>query len=717
MPLQKVNPTARRQFVNQTRTRALSVDTGGGTQRASILNELGKFAQAGSTEANRQQKAEIETKKALGSSRAAQDLLKAEENRQGVSEDDVLATKLSYNAIVGKHDTMNAGNEFAEWYSANPDSDDDAIDEKKSELYQPLFEKYGSDDKSLKQFSLQVQESQFNLLGVQEGIKGAHQKAKSKEALGISINDLLATPNADIESIMDTELPARAKALGLNEWELKSTVVNQAASNAAEGDERMLKKLESEDWAKDSAAVKKARSEYTKFIAREQTPAIGNAMGDIEIENVSLNVPWETTLNKIEGLNEQFPSTYSSARVSALKQARARAVIAAENATSGTTDSFAIFTDSTRLPFAQDPKYTTKDRAAVIKELEGRWASKYKEMTEQGGVDEVEARNTIFQEQLKWSRLNQTKLPVLSTALDASLNLPLDDIAEGKELPNYVTDTFDMFKKMDATAIELYMPSGKDKAFALNFNKFAGTMTDDAAYRRADTIKRNPFKVSPEQRTEQRDKTRTVVDDALNVGFWEGLNPFSDKVQVPEWQQEQIINRLTDNAEQTMYAGGFDAQANAEQALSIFQSTSTQNFNGTILNKPITTIHSQISKGRPMPIAKTNEYIESFMLNQKDNIDASYGIPVDMADIAMEMSRDGSAFVLKDKNGEQIQGRFLTEDIYAVGRDANLEELRAQNVSEVSQVERANEIREEEELMKQVEDDLAAGKVPFHPFL
>ena len=704
----KVERTARRQFVSQVRTRAIGVDTGRGDERLAILTELSKFAQAGSAEANRQQKAEIETKKALGASRAAQDMLKAEQHRQGVTEDDVLATKLSYNAIAGKHDTMTAGNDFMEWYQANPAATDEEIESKKTELYQPLFEKYGGDERSLQQISLDVQQSQFQMLSAQEAVKVNYTKKKNQEALGMSISDLMSTPDADMDAILDVELPARAKSLGLGEFDMKSAVMKDAAIRAAEGDKRLLEKLERTPWAKDSALLKKARTDYDRFEAREQAPVIGDAMADIEIEMNSLTVPWSTTLRKIESLNKQHPNTYSAARVAQLKQQRANSEAKATKMTTGTQSSFAIYTDDKAVPLAHNPEYTDSDKKAIIKDLETQWANKVTELTDAGFGDD-EARQTVLRDQLKWSRLNRTVIPSLKTNLDSAVNLPLDEIQAAEELPAFATGSFQLIRTMDATAIELYLPSKQDSAFALNFKKFSQTMSDDAAYRRAALIKRNPFKVSPAQREEQRGAVHRIVEDKLDTNIWDDINPFSTKEAVPEWQRNQLINRISDDAEQFMFAGGFDAESNAEQALQARMANSFQLFNGTMANKSMPLIGQHIASGRPMDVNKTGDYIEAYTLSMKPLIAKAYGTDVDTNDITLDFSRDGSSFIIIDKNGEQLGGRHLTDEMYNVGRDADLKRLRELNVSEETQRER------EEEFKRAIEFDIERGFLPAIP--
>ena len=679
--------TSKRGFQNQTRTSAIAVDTTSGDSRANVLSQLGKFSEVLYGEENRKQQAEIETRKALGASRAANDLTKAEQHRQGISEDDALATKLSYNAIVGQHDTMKAGNSYAEWYQSNPDANDDEISAKKTELYQPLFEKYGGDSRSLKQVSLQVQESQYKLVGIENQIKSTHQQAKNKEALGISISDLMATPDADIDSILDSEIPARAKALGLTEFDYKSAIMSSAAVSANEGDDRLLRKLKTVDWAKDSASIEKAQSSFDRFVAREQSPAIGDAMGSIEIENTSLSVPWTTTLRKVETLNKQYPSTYSASRIASMKAQRDSAVAKRSKTTDGVTDSFAIYHNQDVTPLANNPAYSDNERKLIIKELDASWANKTRELVA-GGMDSADANSYIMKDQMKWSRLNRLTIPSLQASLNASLNLSLDELPSGDKLPAHATNGMVMLKNMDSTALELYLPSKGDTAFALNFKHFSENMSDEQAYRRADRIKRNPYKVSPEQRQEQRDVSSNIIKDRLTNGFFEMFSDKDVQRDVPQWQIDQLTNRWNDDAEQVMYAGGFDAKSNTNQSVDTNLAKSSQMFNGTIINQTSPDLYNNISQGRPMAQSKTQDYVEAFVLSSAPAIKAAYGIEVPPEDLTLNFSRDGTTFTMLDRNGEQVGAIFSTESIYPIGRDADMKALRGLNITKEAQAAR-----------------------------
>lgn len=692
----------------QTQTRQTAIGIGQNREREQILGALGKFTQLGAGVLDAKTRAEIETKKALGTARAVQDLIVSEDQRRGITEDDVNATKLAYNNIVGQHDTMNAGNAFAEWYAQNPDADDKAIADKKTELYQPLFEKYGGDDNSLKQISLQVQESQFQLVPIQERIKRDYQKQKSVEAVGISIQDLMAVPNPDMAQVLDVEIPARAKALGVGEFEYKRAIMERAALDADRGDARLLNALEQRDWSKGSAVLSKARSDYERFRAREETTAIGDEMGSIEAENLSLSVPWNTTLRKIDSLNKRFPGTYSAARIAQLKQSRAAAVRKGEEVTAGTMESFRIFTDNTKVPLQYDQQYDEATKKTIVKELEAKWATKQQELVG-AGMSEDDANKSVLKNKLDWSRLNRRPLPSLQAAIGATINLPIDEITR-EGMPAYANDGMEILKVMDNTSLDMYLPSEGDKTFALNFKQFAQSMDNDQAYRRAVTIRDSPYKVTPNQRTQQGEAVRARVNERLENTIWETFSTKDLQQSVPDWQREQLISSWTSEAEQRMYGGGFDVNQNADYVIDNKLARSSQMFNGTLVNQPMADLYRNIKGDRDMPADKTMDYVEAFVLSSKAALRQAYGADVDVNDITLNFGRDGKTFTIIDKNGDQIGARFFTEDIYPVGRAADLEKLR-----EIGNLGLEEQRRRDEEFKRAIEYDIMRGYVPAIP--
>lgn len=694
----------------QSQTRRTAIGVGLDTRRSEFMSALGRFANVSSSVLDQEVKAQIETKKALGAARAAQDLIVSEDQRRGITDDDVNATKLAYNNIVGQHDTMKAGNEFAEWYSANPDADEQTIADKKTSIYQPLFEKYGKDDNSLKQISLQVQESQFQLVPIQERIKRDYQHQKSVEAVGISIMDLMSVPSPDMDKILDEEIPARAKALGVGEFEYKKSLMERAALDAGEGDARLLGALETRDWSKGSAVLLKARRDFDNFKAREDAVVIGDAMGTIENENLSLSVPWTTTLRKIEALNKQYPDTYSPARIAAMKQARASQLKKEDLVSSGTRDSFAILSDNTRVPLQFDQKYDEATKNKIVKDLEAKWAEKNQELVG-AGMSPDDANKLVMKSKLDWSRVNRRPLPSFQAAISSMLNLNLDEITR-EGMPPYAADGMNVLKAMDNTSLDMYLGSESDKTFALNFKQFSTQMSDDQAYRRAAAIKDSPYKVTPTQRTQQAEAVRARVSDRLENTIWETFSTKDLQQSVPDWQKEQLISSWTADAEQRMYAGGFDVGQNADYVIDNKLARSSQMFNGTLVNQPLANLYHNIKGDREMSADKTMDYVEAFLRSSKYALDKEYGADVNLDEVTLNFGRDGKTFTIVDKNGDQIGARFFTEDIYPVGRAADLGKLR-----DITSLSKEAQQAREVEFKQAIESDISRGLVPAIPFI
>ncbi|ASP46284.1 lysozyme domain-containing protein [Marinomonas phage CB5A] len=667
----------------QGQTRMKSVAPAQDADRASILQGLSSFAGSVGTIFNQKAQAKIETNKVLGANKAAKDLLRTEEERVGITPEDDKATAIAYNSVMGQHDTINAGNQFTEWYSNKPSASEEEVYQKKQELYEPLFQKYGSDPDSLKQVSLQIQESQMALVAVQDKIKRNYDHEKSVEAMGISVSDLMSDPNADVDYVVDKELPSRAKSLGITEFELKSTIIKEAQNRAGEGDKRLVTKLETLDWAKDSAALKKAKSNYESYIAREEAPAIGNRMADIELENSSLQVPWNVTLRKISQLNERFPNTYSDARIASLKKARAAAVANQEQVVSGVNKSLKNL-NSNGIPMANDSSYTSGERKSIVKELEGVWAKKTQALQE-AGLTAEDAINQVTNEQLKWSRVERMVIPSLKAGIDATMNLNDEELSRTDgQLPEYAINGLNLLKKMDASTVEMYLPSGTDQAFVSNFKQFSQQLPDDAAYQRAMQIKRNPFRVTSEKRSEQEDATRAAVDDMLSSNAWYE-NLFGSGVgevnkDVPEWQKEQLLNQWVNDVNQRLYSGGNDVDVNASEVIKAKMSRMSQLNNKTLINMPLVEVRQKISEGAPdgteLAVDKAADYIEAYMLESLPYIEQSYGQAINIEDLRIQFDRGGDTFRFFDSNNEPVGGRIMTRSIYSVGKEADLKTLR-----------------------------------------
>lgn len=687
MALGDVQRTSRRQFISQTRGRAIGVDTGGGSERFQILSALGKFAQAGTAEASRKVQAEIETKKALGASRAAKDLLKVESNRQGITDEDVNATKVSYNAILGKHDTMEAGNAFATWYQQNPDADEDMVESKKTELYKPIFEKYGEDPQSLKQVSLDIQESQFSLMGIEEKIKSQYQMQRSSEALTMSIGDLLSDPRADVPVIISDEIPLRAKQLGLGEFAYKSELMKEMVKRAGSGDPRLLNVLKETDWAKNSVLIEKASNSFEQLRSREDSINIGEELGSIKIENAKLTVPWETTLRRLESLKKRYPNEISKELVASLKIARASAKATETSNTEMMQVSYKNLFDPNGLPLAMNGKYSPEDKSKFIKQLDSVFSEKTEELI-QSGVPGAEANNIMMKQRLDWSRSNRIKIPLLEENLKGLVSLNPDDYPDVDNLPAYATKALSMLQQMDEATLELYLPARDDKIFAANIKSSLKNRDAYSALKRAYNVKVNPFKYDSTQKNDINSYVESSINDKMNSPWYLEILGAKD---VPEYQQAQLRSRAYEEAAINAYNGMLDPETNAKQTVSTVMQDYSPTFNGTLINIP----KAKLAYDSGIDVSNIDDYLEKFIVANDELIRNETGLSegFEQEDIVYDFAKNGT-FTLRYRGGEQIGGKFLYSDIKGLGDKVSEEDVKKLREEAISK--RNKDIRMEE---------------------
>lgn len=683
MALEPVKRRVNRSF--QQQTREVGVTTPTKDVRSQILTSLGNFAEAGYNVASTEVQKQIEADKIKQADRAAKDLMRGVEERQGISEDSTKAGQLAYNMIVGKHDTMNAGNEFLQWYEQNPDADDDTITQQKESLFKPLMDKYGTDQQTLKAISLQVQDAQFSIVQAQNQIKKSHQDAKANEALGISISDLLANPNADIDNLVNSEVPARAKALGRTEFEYKAALIKQASASAGNGDARLLDHLKGQAWAKNNPALTTAQNKYDTYIAEEKAEVIGDLMGDIEMQALSGNVSWEHTLRRIEQTNDKWRGTYSAARISSLKKQRQSEIDKRNALTKMTVDATNVYSDENAIPLGLRTDYTPKQKKDYIRQMEAKWASKTTELIESGASDS-DANTAIIKAKLDFSRVQRMVVPSLKDNLDALINLnPEDTTAE--DLPAYATTALQVLNMMDDTSLGMYFTNEDNKTMAMNIQSGMKNRSPYQAFRRAYEIRRNPYNISSEQRTDQRDEAINQVEDELNAKWYQ-----FGKKDVPSWQRDKIANRVGEDSQSYLYRGGLDIERNAKVATKSYLANFSQTFNNTLINKPKPELAASIG----IHANNVDTYFKNFVTNTLTSEEiAPLGIAPE--DVEIVVNDTGNTFILVDSYGEQIGGRYLMQDVKTYGDKMTEESLKALAEGKLEERKTSAQVAEETE--------------------
>jgi len=632
--------------------------------RTQILQSLSKFSTVGAQIGEAHVQRVIEEDKIQQAARAADDLLVTAKERQGITEDSTVAGQLAYNAIIGQHDTANASNDFIQWYSANADADDETIAAKKKEIFSPLLEKYSTDARTMKQVSLQVQEAQFALAPAQERILQDHRSKKAEEAVRISVGDVLANPKADVAVMIDKEIPARAKAMGMDEFTYKQLLMGEAAARAENGDARMLKELQQRDWSKGSAVLTRAQNSYESFVAKENAVLIGNSMADIESEALSLGVPWATTLRKIQDMNNRFPETYSAERIASLKIQQGNAKKKAAQDLAIQQASSAPLVKESAIPLALNNMYTPKQKQDHVKGMQSQWALKGQQLTA-AGYPEAEVNSAIQKQMLDWSRANRTVIPNLKDSMEGVINLNPDDYKDG-DLPSYANQGISLIQQMDDSTLGLYF-SGEEKTMALNLKSFLQNRTPLSAFKRAYDIRRNPLTVTSEQRKNQVADVQSEVDAKLTSSWYQFGKP-----EVPEWQRKSIESIVSDEAQTYLYRKGVDTTANAKHASEVVLSRYSQTFNDTLINKTQPELAQSMGLSDPSLV---NKSLEAFLLEQAPYIEKELGQKMNADEVQFVVNEYGDTITLQDKNGEQIGGRFLLKDIGELGKKYNQQQL------------------------------------------
>ncbi|AWD90713.1 hypothetical protein [Pseudomonas phage Achelous] len=637
-----------------------------------VMGSLAQFAGTLSEQAQVEVERQVEEDKIKQSTTAAQDVWKAQDERQGISQDATVAGRLAYNTILSKHDTLEANNRLVQLQQDNPDMSPEDFQKAQQKEYQGLLDKYGVDKYTMKEASFNIQESQQALIGVTEGIRKQYTTAKREEALNISIQDLLGDPNASADHIINNEIPARARMMGVSEFSMKKMLMQSAVTQAGQGDKRLLDQLDQTDWSKGSQLLKTGHDQYDQWHAREMAPMIGDAMGSLELAAVNGEASWGSTLKKIENMNKEFPGSYSAHAIAGLKLRMDSAAKARAKETQGLGLAMQAVYNQDSIPLGLNQTYSEKERNKIATTYEASLALKSREMIGQG-QDAQQVSDWALKQQVAWSRANRMKLPALASTLEAAIAYNPDDY-KGVEQPPYIKQQLATLKALDPQTLGVYLGE-KDQTFARNFQSFSRNMDDSAAFRRAMNIRQNPYSVDGTMRMNQQAATAAQVEEVLDPAWYTKL--FGTAKEVPAWQRDQLSNRWNREAESSLYAGGRDPKMNAESVVKQGMSQSSQTFNGTIVNVPPSVIrHGLSADDKPVSQAQANDALEAYTIKMLPELRKEYGQDIDMENLSFDFNKDGSAFRIYDNNGEQIGGTHLSHDAATIGKAANMEELR-----------------------------------------
>ncbi|ATW58194.1 lysozyme domain-containing protein [Pseudomonas phage uligo] len=661
-------------------TRQRGVDTTG----AQIMGALSQFAGQIDEVAQMELQKSIAEDKIKQSAIAAQDTYKSQAERAGLTKDATVAGRQAYNSIVGQHDVLEANNRLVQAKQDSPDMSDEDFKKMQEKEYSPLIKQYGVDKWTLGNLTDTIAQSQAPLVRVTEGITSEYRGQKRQEALNISIQDMMGDPAADINHIVQKEIPARAAMMGVSEFTMKKMLMQTAVSRANNGDIRLIDELDKTDWSKGSAILTTGREQYQQWRAKELAPVIGDQMGTIEMKALNGEASWGSTKKQMENMNAEYPNTYSASAFASMKvRMDAAARQRAKEAKMMTQASEAMYKQDA-IPLAMDNSYSQADKTKIVKQFDGWIAEKNKELISQGKTPD-EANAITLQYGMNWSRANRIPLPQVKSNIEAAINYNPDDY-KGQELPVYMKQSLNALKRLDKATMGVYL-GNDDATFAMNFQHFSQNMDDTAAFARAKQIRDNPYRVTSEMRTSQAESVETAVDNAMTpsklsvMGSWIGL---TDPKTVPDWQRKQIASRVQADAESRLYSGGYNTDSNAQFAVESSVAQMTQTFNGTMMNAPANKLRQNMApidpetgkpKGAVTP-EQINNAMEAYTRTLMPQLQKESGKELEDSDISFDFNSDGSMFRILDKDGEQIGGNHLTHEAGEIGRKADLEKLR-----------------------------------------
>lgn len=526
------------------------------------------------------------------------------------------------------------------------------------------------------------------------------------ESLNYQIGDILADPNADTDSLVDEEIPEIAKSLKISEFEYKKVLMQTMVDKASQGDRRLLDKLSGTKWAKDSVLISKASNSYDTYTNRENSILIGDALGEIGLENSKLTVPWETTLRKLDNLNEQFPNSVSPSKVESLKRARAASVKSEKDNTDMTRASWNNLYNEGGIPLAMDDRWSPEDKKSFVKQVDATFSDKTAELVEQG-YSQAEAGAAIMKQRLAWSKVNATKMPLLDEYLTGLIGLNPENYPTSDDLPSFFQEGINTLQAMDEASVDLYFSSREDKVFAQNLKSGLKHRDAYSAFKRAYNVKTQPFKVSSTLRTDVIDSATSALDKKLEVGFIDEY--IGGEVETPDWVKEQLRARVEEEALLNVYNGMLDADGNAEQSVATVMSGYEKVYNGTFINQHKSVIAKEAGLASDLEDSKlaaaadsetVDKALASFIEANEELIlaetgDTGFGDDgLDASDISFNFNNNGT-FTITNQ-GEQIGGRFNVSDLKETYKSVDLKE----------QMERSMKARKSKEERRRAVDDI-----------
>lgn len=264
------------------------VDNGSDRRVQRILSGLAEFTDTASQASFRQAQLDVESKKVDGMAKAVSGGKLGEEASK--------AEQMGYDIVQSQSELAKINEDLANAITANPNMADDEFSKLRDGQYQGLMSKYQDRAPEVfKAISVKAQESQIALHRVKTASQERYRKEKGAETLNYNIGSTLDSASTVEQGVgLVHQFMAQGTALGLNEFETKSAILEQMKLTASQGDNRLLKFVQGTDWGKYTpeskqaqglykSYVKQAQSEYEAAQQKQNVFAYGSMLADLEI--------------------------------------------------------------------------------------------------------------------------------------------------------------------------------------------------------------------------------------------------------------------------------------------------------------------------------------------------------------------------------------------------------------------------------------------------
>ena len=443
------------QVVNRMGPRVQQLESSA-SRASKIIDGLAGLVDTASEAAYKQAQIDVETKKVAGMSTAL--------SGGKLGEEATKAEQSGYDLVTSQSDLLKVNEGLARTIQNNPEMTDDEFNKAKEQAYGEVLKKYqGADKDVFKAISVKAQESQLTLYGIQKQAQEQQRQFKAQETLNYNIGNQLdsARTMEDGQALIRQYL-AQGKELGLGEAKTKDMLFEQMIVTANQGDNRLLKFIESTDWGKYTKStaqaqqiydgkLKQAQAEYEAAIQRENVFAYGAGLAELETmaKSGAGDAELMQKMQQLQGMGLKFsPSTVASYltmsnTVSASKQALSNNIKIWQE-------------DKGQFSLAQNPRIATEDKKKVLSAAEDAIVAQANEVPPEQRAD------FTISNLLQLSRQEDMPVATIGTALTSLANI---------DTQQPMTPSVGLWTKYllaaDEQTIKLNVPDAKQQKFLM----------------------------------------------------------------------------------------------------------------------------------------------------------------------------------------------------------------------------------------------------------